>query len=132
LDCQVTIFDTRAEWLDKLPEDPRLHRVLSADMPSEVAHLPEKSFVLVMTMGHSTDLPILREVLPRGFPYVGVIGSKAKASNLRRALLKEGIDEAAVNRFYSPMGLPIGTNHLQEIAISIAAQLIQVRDEPRD
>lgn len=128
LDCHLTCFDTRGEWLEKLPKESRLRRVLSEDPAAEVGKLSPGTFVLVMTMGHATDLPILREVITREFPYVGVIGSKSKAASLRRALLREGFEEEQVAKFYCPMGLDIGSNHLQEIAISVAGQLLEVRD----
>ena len=87
-----------------------------------------------MTMGHSTDQPILIEILnsrPAGdFPYLGVIGSEAKAGALRKGLAAAGVPEAALARYLCPIGLAIGTNDPSEIAISIAAQLLQRRDHP--
>jgi xanthine dehydrogenase accessory factor len=127
LDCRLSCFDTRAQWLDQLPDDPKLRRVLSDDLAAEVATLPDDSFVLLMTMGHATDLPVLRELLARPFPFIGVIGSKAKAGALRRTLLKEGFSPEQCERFFCPLGLSIGTNHTHEIAISITAQLLQQR-----
>ena len=74
LDCRVTVYDPRPEWLARLPESPRLTRVLAADLPAEVAGLPEGAFVLLMTMGHTTDRPILVEILrTRTFPYLSLI-----------------------------------------------------------
>ncbi len=128
LDCALSCFDTRAEWLNQLPDDPKMRRVLSDNLAGEVASLPDNTFVVLMTMGHATDLPILRELLPRPFPYLGVIGSKAKASALRRTLLQDNFSPEACARFFCPLGLPLGSNHTQEIAISIAAQLLQHRD----
>lgn len=133
LDCHVTCFDTRQEWLDRLPSSSKLKKVFSVDpLPNMVPSIPDNAFVILMTMGHTTDKPILLEILrkwkERKFPYLGVIGSKAKAARLYK-----DIDEAALppeykQLFHCPMGLPIGTNHPQEIAISIAAQLLQERD----
>ncbi|RYX83549.1 xanthine dehydrogenase accessory protein XdhC [bacterium] len=128
LDCGLTCLDTRPEWLERLPDEPKLRRVQSDDLAAEVDHLPTNTFIVLMTMGHSTDLPILRKVLARPFPYVGVIGSKAKAGALRHTLLKEGFAPEECARFFCPIGLPLGTNHTHEIAISIAAQMIQHRD----
>lgn len=129
LDCALSCFDTRTEWLDRLPDEPRLRRVHSPDLAGEVKALPDNAFVVLMTMGHATDLPVLREVLARPFPFVGVIGSKAKGAALRRTLGRDGFSPEQCARVVCPIGLPIGTNHLQEIAISIAAQLIQQRDQ---
>ena len=81
-----------------------------------------------MTMGHTTDKPILIEILrTRTFPYLGVIGSNAKAKRLRQDILDAGLGEAMTRAFFCPIGLEIGSNHPQEIAISVAAQLLKVR-----
>lgn len=130
LECRLTCIDPRAEWLEKLPESPKLKKVLSSDMPAEVASVPDDAFVLLITMGHTTDKPILLEILKtdRAFPYLGVIGSDAKAARLKKDIVEAGMPAEYINRFYCPMGLDIGSNHPQEIAISIVAQLIAVRD----
>ena len=129
LPCAITCFDSRGEWLERLPQAPNLRRVLTPDLPAEVEKLPPSTFVVLMTMGHATDLPILRELLPRDFPYLGVIGSKTKGAALRRTLSQEGFSPEACARFFCPIGLPLGDNHPHEIAISIAAQLLQKRGE---
>jgi xanthine dehydrogenase accessory factor len=128
LDCRVTCFDPRPEWIDRLPSSPRLRKVLSADLPSEVAGIPEGSFVVLMTMGHTTDKPILLEILrTRTFPYLGVIGSNAKAKRLRGDVIDAGLPEEQTRAFLCPMGLELGSNHPHEIAISVAAQMLQKR-----
>ncbi len=128
-DCRVICFDHRPEWIERLPSSPRLEAVLSDDMAGEVSALPDNAYIVLMTMGHATDLPILREILEtRDFPFVGVIGSRAKANTLRRDLTSAGLADAALQSFHCPVGLPIGSNHPGEIAVSIAAQLIQERD----
>jgi xanthine dehydrogenase accessory factor len=100
-------------------------------MPAMVESLDEDSFVLCITMGHTTDKPILLEILKQNkkLPYLGVIGSKAKAERLKKDVLEAGLAAELQNAFYCPIGIDIGTNHPQEIAISIIAQLIQERDK---
>jgi xanthine dehydrogenase accessory factor len=128
-DCRVTCFDQRREWLDRLPASEKLTPVLSADMAAEVKNLPDNAWVILMTMGHATDFPILAGILrSRELPFVGVIGSRAKATTLKKDLANAGLAEEALDRFRCPIGLPIGSNHPGEIAVSIAAQLIQERD----
>jgi xanthine dehydrogenase accessory factor len=128
LDCRITCIDPREEWLARLPESSKLTKVFSADMPSEVARIAEGAFVILMTMGHTTDKPILIEILrTRSFPYLGVIGSNAKAKRLRQDVLAAGLDEAATRAFFCPVGLEIGSNHPHEIAVSIVAQMLEVR-----
>jgi xanthine dehydrogenase accessory factor len=128
LDCRVRCLDTRAEWLDRIPSSPKLTKVLSPDLPAEVAKIPEGSFVVLMTMGHTSDRPILIEILrTRTFPYLGVIGSNAKAKRLREDVRDAGLADEMTRAFHCPIGLEIGSNHPQEIAISVAAQLLQLR-----
>lgn len=130
LDCHITCFDPRQEWLDKLPQSAKLKRVLAPDMPSMVESLDEDAFVLCITMGHTTDKPILLEILRqnRRLPYLGVIGSKAKSERLKKDVRESGLSQECENAFLCPIGMDIGTNHPQEIAVSIVAQLLQVRD----
>jgi xanthine dehydrogenase accessory factor len=129
LDCAVTCIDPREEWLAKIPDSAKLTKVLTSDMPSIVKTLPDDAYVILMTMGHTTDKPILIEILrTRTFPYVGVIGSDAKANILRRDITEAGLPEEAKRAFYCPIGLSVGTNHPYEIAVSVAAQLLEVRD----
>ena len=134
LPCQVTVIDPRAEWLAKMPAvaEGRL-RTMRAEGPMErhVRELPAGAFVVVMTMGHMSDQPILIELLKTragDFPYIGVIGSAAKAEALRRGVLAAGVPEEKAGRYCCPIGLPIGSNDPAEIAVSVAAQLLQRRD----
>ncbi len=129
LPCRITCADTRAEWLGRLPQAPNL-RALHLDSPeSLVPSLPDGAFLIVMTQGHATDRPILRRALTeRSFPFIGVIGSEAKAAILRRELTANGVTSEQASRFHCPVGLDFGTNHPHEIALSIAAQLLTERD----
>jgi xanthine dehydrogenase accessory factor len=129
LDCHLTVIDPRSEWLVRLPSSPKLTAIRSSDMPSLVATLPNDAYVVLMTMGHTTDKPILLEILrTRTFPYLGVIGSHSKAIVLRRDVAEAGLPEEKQSAFHCPIGLDIGTNHPFEIAVSVIAQLIQARD----
>jgi len=130
LECQIRCLDTRQVWLDKLPKSSKLSITHTQSMASEVKHIDHDTFVLLMTMGHSTDLPILLEILrTKQFPYLGVIGSKAKAARIKKDIEEAGLPSLCKEAFYCPIGLDIGNNHPQEIAISVAAQLLQVRDQ---
>ena len=130
LPCRVTCIDPRADWLAKLPKAASVETIHTDDPPAEVAKLSDEAFVICMTRGHKSDVPILIEVFNqnRAFPYLGVIGSKSKAAIMRRELSEAGIPETQ-QAFQCPLGLPIGTNHPGEIAVSIAAQLLEVRDQ---
>jgi xanthine dehydrogenase accessory factor len=133
LECHVTCVDARPEWLDRIPARPRLRKVHAEEPRHLVAELPADAFVVCMTMGHATDRPILEEIfrLDRKFPFLGVIGSKAKRAVLLKELAAAGIPPDRSAAFHCPIGLDLGTNQPGEIAISVVAQLIQHRDRWR-
>ncbi|MCR6655839.1 MAG: XdhC family protein [Opitutus sp.] len=83
-----------------------------------------------MTQGHKTDRPILLRALTSTgkFPYLGCIGSDAKATVLRQELAADRVPPTALDKLFCPIGLDFGTNHPHEIALSIAAQLVSERD----
>ncbi len=126
LNCHVTCIDPRGDWLSKLPRG--IQSIQTDDPPSLVDQLDDDSYVLCMTRGHRSDLPVLKRIFEtkRTFAFLGVIGSKAKAAVLRKELAEQGIAKD-VMKFECPVGLPIGSNDPAEIAISIAAQLLQSR-----
>ncbi|MBI5767633.1 MAG: xanthine dehydrogenase accessory protein XdhC [Verrucomicrobia bacterium] len=129
LPCRLVIFDSRAEWLEKLPRARNVTATPLADLAPAIDTLPAAAFLLCMTQGHKTDRPILHRALAtRDFPFLGVIGSASKAEILRRDLIADGLDPARAAQFHCPVGLPFGTNHPHEIALSIAAQLLTERD----
>lgn len=135
LNCQLWCIDSRQEWLDKLPKAPNLETI-QADQPADwVAHLPDDCLIISMTMGHAHDVPILEQLFlrqqtqPEAFPFIGVIGSHAKAGALKRDLKKRQVPAEQLDTIVCPVGLPLGNNQPAEIAISITAQLLQVRDQ---
>jgi xanthine dehydrogenase accessory factor len=130
LECRISCIDPRPEWLARLPEHPRLTKVAAERPELHAATLPAESFILCMTMGHRTDRPILEAVFQRecAFPYIGAIGSRAKRAVLERELRAAGVRPEQLEALRCPMGLPVGSNLPGEIAISVAAELLAVRD----
>lgn len=130
LDCNITCVDMRQEWLDKLENKSNLTKIQTDVLDSETEFISKNAYVLLMTQGHSFDRPVLQKILlTKKLPFIGVIGSRAKAKTIRSELLENGLESALIDSFNCPIGLKIGSNHPQEIAISIAAQLLQLRDE---
>jgi xanthine dehydrogenase accessory factor len=130
LECRIVCIDPRQEWLGRIPDHPRLMKVCAEDSSNEVVKLPDDSFVLCMTMGHRTDRPILERIFEqrRRFPFLGVIGSRAKRKVLERELLSAGVTYEQLAQLHCPVGLELGNNLPGEIAVSIVGQLIQERD----
>ncbi|OUR96267.1 hypothetical protein A9Q84_07875 [Halobacteriovorax marinus] len=128
LNCNVTVIDNRAEWLEKFEDVKGLKTIHNDQMKDHVVGIPKESFVIIMTMGHGADLPILNEILAKNirFPYLGVIGSKSKRNSIEKGLRELGVTNFD---FLCPIGLNIGDNSPEEISISIMAQLLEVRDQ---
>ena len=131
LSARLEVRDARPEWIAKLPAAPNLKASIESPLEQAIATLPSHAFVLCVTQGHQTDLPILIAALRAGtFPFIGAIGSKSKAATLRRDIVAAGISKERAATVHCPIGLEIGTNHPQEIAISIAAQILLERGKP--
>lgn len=125
----VQIMDSRPEWLHQLPEKPLLRKihVATEKMPELISTLPSGAMIASVSMGHWLDFPIVREALQRDcFLFVGSIGSRSKATKLRRDLLESGISAHSIERLVCPLGLDLGGQDPMEVALSIAAQLQQV------
>jgi xanthine dehydrogenase accessory factor len=127
LSTHVTCIDSREEWISKLESVKKIHH---PDPKELVKTLNPKSYFMCMTMGHSFDVPILVEIFKHApdCPYVGVVGSDVKGLRIKNDLKNLGVSEEFINKLRVPMGLPIGNNQPYEISISIAAELLQVRD----
>ncbi len=130
LRCRIDVVDERPEWLARLPEAENIARHRVAAFEDGVSLVGGGSFVLTISKGHATDRPVLRDVLRRHpeIPYLGVIGSAAKRAVLRRELAEDAIREDLLDKIICPLGLAVGGNDPAEIAVSIAAQLLQRRD----
>jgi xanthine dehydrogenase accessory factor len=126
LNCSITCVDPREEWLSKF-EGVKV--IQHPDPKQLIPSFDPKSFFLVMTMGHAYDVPILLDIakLAPNAPYVGVIGSDIKGMKIRKELAEAGVSQDFIDKLKCPMGLDLGSNHPYEIAISISAQLLQVR-----
>jgi len=130
LDCQLTCYDTRSEWLDKLPESPKLNKLCVENLEDNLEQTSEKAFVLIMTHGHRSDFYVVQKFLEqRNQPFLGVIGSRSKSATLKKELKKEGLKQKQIEKLFCPLGFSLGGNHPQEIAISITAQLLYERDK---
>jgi xanthine dehydrogenase accessory factor len=130
LDCKVTCLDQREEWISRLPQSSKLTTVVTDKLSDEVAKLPDNTYVTLMTMGHSSDLPVLVEVMKNRsrFSYVGNIGSEQKRRRLESDLMTAGIPQNLLQEFFCPMGDTFGGNNPAEISFSIVAQILKTRD----
>ena len=85
-------------------------------------------YVVVMTIGYASDEIAIQSLAKKEIKYLGVLGSKAKMKVLLKTLEKEGTDPVLLSRIHTPIGVPINSHSPEEIAVSIAAEIISVKN----
>lgn len=124
--------------LDNRPDLPTMDANVWADEKrvvdyDDVAdHVPtgDRTWVAIMTQGHLYDRDVLVRLVESEFRYLGMLGSSSKVRDLFGRLERGGVPRERLERVYSPVGLPIRSHTPEEIAISITAQIIQLRNAP--
>jgi len=89
----------------------------------------EKDYVVIMTIGYRTDKIVLKQVINKSFYYIGLLGSQHKIEVLFKELTDEGADSESLKKVFSPIGLKISSKTTKEIAVSIAAEIISVKNK---
>ena len=122
-------MDDRPEWAKpELFPTAEAVKLIDFERILDFISITDRDYVCVMTRGHASDTVIQAQVLPCHPAYCGVIGSRHKAAGVRKVLREDyGISEADLNQVITPIGLDIAAETPAEIAISIAAQMIQIR-----
>lgn len=128
LGFEVTVVDDRPESLEpeRFPGDVRTLRA-GRDYSSGLPEIPAGAYVAVLTRCHRTDLAAVRHAVGRGAAYVGLIGSRRKVTTVLKRAGEQGTAPEALREVRGPIGLPIGAESPEEIAVSIAAEMIAVR-----
>ncbi len=125
---RVELVDDRVKFANR-ERFPEADLVLVDDFAAGAAQLTlgRNSYAVVVTRGHKGDGEALRAVLGRGLRYVGLLGSVPKMVHVFSALEAEGVPAAELARVHTPIGLDIGAQTPEEIAVSILAEMIAVR-----
>jgi len=129
VDFTTVVLDDRAEFanaerFESADEVVVLDRFESA---FDKIHLNSDSYIVIVTRGHSHDKTVLEQALRSDAGYIGMIGSRLKRDAIYAALQKEGFSRGDLKRVHSPIGLKIEAETPEEIAVSIAAELIAAR-----
>ncbi|HSP05529.1 MAG TPA: XdhC family protein, partial [Acidobacteriota bacterium] len=127
---QVTVVDDRAEFASR-EKHPGADEIILTDR-NFVKDIPEsdsKTFIAVITRCHATDMLLVRRYLDRPRGYLGLIGSGPKVRQFKRELLEAGVAEQSLEGLYAPIGIPIGGKDPSEVAVSILAEVIQVKNQ---
>jgi xanthine dehydrogenase accessory factor len=130
---RVDLVDEREEWVNApgLPAAVRRHPVGWDTFVDEARFSAATTYVVVMTHRHDLDQEIIADVIDRPARFIGLIGSRTKWARFRHRLLARGASAAKLDRVHSPVGVPTGGKAPQEVAISIAASLLQTHYQPR-
>lgn len=129
---RVVVFDDREEYANR-ERFPDAETVICGDYLRlhDYITFDENDYVVVMTTGHHHDFEVEEQALRHPLAYIGAMGSAQKTLAVNARLRERGISDEDLDRVYTPIGLNIGGHTPAEIAISIAAEMIQVRSQKR-
>ncbi|MBN2448261.1 MAG: XdhC family protein [Phycisphaerae bacterium] len=128
LDFQITVIDDRAD-IAAPANFPASVELLVGDITATLRNYPIDSacYIVIVTRGHQHDQDALAAVIHAPAAYVGMMGSKRKSASVLAALERTGVKRELLDTVHTPIGLPIGSATLNEIAISIMAEIVQTR-----
>ena len=135
----MTIDDSLVVW--SLPREQLADRPLVVLMHGRGSHeqdlaglIPggDDHYVVIMTFGYRTDDLALRALMPKSFRFLGVLGSRSKIKQMFDGYRREGMAPERLSQVYAPVGLAINSRTPEEIAVSIAAQLIGIKNQAQD
>ena len=130
MDFYIHLYDTRTD-LHTMIENNYVHqkKILNdyLELNGLISSGPDQ-FVVVMTFGYRTDKIAVTGLIGKEFRYFGLLGSATKVKKLMSDLKKDGLLQQQLDTIYAPIGLPINSQTPEEIAISIAAEIIQIKN----
>jgi xanthine dehydrogenase accessory factor len=124
----VAVLDDRAAFANE-ERFPMADHVICGDFTEELRRFPidPATYIVLVSRGHKQDETALREVVRSDAAYVGMIGSRRRAGTVLTHLAREGYPRDALERVHTPIGLDIGAETPEEIAVSVVAEIIAVR-----
>ena len=130
---RVTVMDNREEYANR-DNFPNVETLIVGDYThlADYIEFQDDEYAVIMTNGHSFDFDVEEQLLRRTMAYVGVIGSRSKKAAVNQRLREAGITEDAIATVHSPIGISIKAVTPEEIAVSIASELILVRAQRRE
>ncbi len=131
MDFHISLFDDR-EDLNTLAKNQFVNEKTIVESYENIGEFIESGvnvYVVVMTLGYEFDEMVIRKLVDKDFKYFGVLGSRAKMRMLLRNLEEENFDKQKLTQIHTPIGLPINSRTPEEIAVSIAAEIIAVKNK---
>ncbi|MFX1508056.1 MAG: XdhC family protein [Promethearchaeota archaeon] len=135
----TVVIDDRKEYLNDSFKDSQVSETISGILPQIIDSIEfeKDSYIVIITYSHELDEQILKYLLStrqqelQTWKYLGMIGSKRKVKEIFSRLESEGVDPSLLERVHAPIGVPIRSQTPEEIAISIAAEIIDVQNKDR-
>ena len=129
LDFTVTVIDDRTDFASREKFPDSSIRLIADDFVTALRtlRLTPASHVVIVTRGHKHDEICLREVIDQPVRYLGMIGSRRRTTTIREHLRRQGVDPLHLRRVHAPIGLDIGAQTPEEIALAILAEIVLVR-----
>ncbi len=126
---RTVIVDDRADFAndDRFPDADSVVVPDSFEDALDGLPIDKQSYLVVMTRGHVFDRAVLAQALRTEAGYIGMIGSKKKIAETFQALREKGFTDEDLGRVFAPIGISIGAETPEEIAVSIAGEIVQVR-----
>jgi xanthine dehydrogenase accessory factor len=130
---KTVVIDDRPAFANK-ERFPMADATLVEDLTTvfERLNIDDQSYIVAVTRGHQHDEPVVEQAIRTSARYIGMIGSKRKITRMWKKLIERGADRDRLAQVHAPIGLEIGADTPEEIAVSIVAQLIQARRGPKD
>lgn len=130
LDFQIHLLDHR-ENLNTMQANAFVHSKQTVEFETIEQFIPEgeNTYVVIMSFGYRTDDIIIRRLLDKKFRFIGMLGSQEKMKKMYKNLLTDGFTQKQLDQIHAPIGLDIKSETAEEIAISVAAQLIQIKNK---
>jgi len=128
LGFRVVVIDPRPEYNNN-ERFPDADLLMAEEYGSAFSKLKvdEDSYIVIYTTGHVLDEQCLRFAVGTKAKYIGMIGSKKKVKEVKERLLQKGVPRQQLDKVYAPIGIEIGAETPEEIAISILAEIIQAK-----
>ncbi len=130
MDFYIHLFDHREE-LNTMEQNHFAHEKKVLNDFAKLSSLIQSSqnnFVVIMTVGYRTDAIAVKALEGKEFAYLGILGSQNKMKKMFEQLVEEGTNKSWLDKIHSPIGLPIKSQTTEEIAVSIAAEIIKVKN----
>ena len=130
LNFNVILIDNRKN-LSTEEYDKYISKKIVTNYKNVSAFVPSthKDFIIIMSFSRALDILILSQLIDKPSKYMGLMASMKKAEVIKKVIVEKGFTFSQIDRVYTPIGIPIKCKSPEEIAVSVAAQMIEIRNQ---